>query len=64
MTCLGSKTIEYVEKYNTEQNMWFTINSMNLNRSALGACVLPGLSNAKDYSYVYKSLTLGLPEAS
>lgn len=64
MNCLGAKTIEYVEKYNAEQNNWCTMTSMNLNRSALGACVLPGLSNAKDYSSVYKSLTSVLPEAS
>lgn len=29
---------------------------MNLNRSALGACVVAGLENAREYSYLSKAL--------
>lgn len=51
----GSTTINYVECYDAEANEWFDAAPMNLNRSALSACVISGLSNARDYSLVGRS---------
>lgn len=51
----GSTTINFVECYDTEANEWFDAAPMNLNRSALSACVLSGLPNARDYSYIGKN---------
>jgi kelch-like protein 10 len=48
----GTTTIPYVECYDGVQNEWFDAAHMNLNRSALAACVLRGLPNARDYSYL------------
>ncbi|XP_026464876.1 kelch-like protein 10 [Ctenocephalides felis] len=52
----GTTTISYVEVYDPETNDWFDCTSMNLNRSALSACVLSGLPNTREYSYLSKSL--------
>lgn len=51
----GSTTINYVECYDADANEWFDAAPMNLNRSALSACVIRGLSNAREYSYVGRS---------
>lgn len=51
----GSTTINYVECYDAEANEWFDAAPMNLNRSALSACVISGLPNAREYSYVGRS---------
>lgn len=51
----GSTTINYVECYDADANEWFDAAPMNLNRSALSACVISGLSNARDYSLVGRS---------
>lgn len=48
----GSTTVSYVEYYDTETNQWYETSPMNLNRSALSACIISGLPNAKDYSVV------------
>ncbi|XP_063993173.1 kelch-like protein 10 isoform X2 [Diachasmimorpha longicaudata] len=47
-------TITYVECYDADANEWYDVAPMNLNRSGFGACVLLGLSNAKEYSYLSK----------
>ncbi|XP_022920023.1 kelch-like protein 10 isoform X2 [Onthophagus taurus] len=51
----GSTTINFVECYDPENNEWFDAAPMNLNRSALSACVISGLPNAKEYSLVGRS---------
>ena len=51
----GLGPIAYVECYDPDSNEWYDASPMNLNRSALGACVIAGLVNAKDYSYVSKA---------
>lgn len=51
----GSTTINYVEYLDTDTHEWTDAASMNLNRSALSACVISGLSNSKDYSYLDRS---------
>lgn len=48
----GSTTINYVEYYDTESNEWYDAASMNVSRSALSACVVHGLPNAKDYTFL------------
>lgn len=48
----GSTTVSFVEYYDTESNNWFDTSPMNLNRSALSACIISGLPNAKEYSMV------------
>ncbi|XP_017774003.1 PREDICTED: kelch-like protein 10 isoform X2 [Nicrophorus vespilloides] len=53
----GSTTINYVECYDSEANEWFDAAPMNLNRSALSACVISGLQNAKDYSLLGRSVS-------
>ncbi|CAG5102462.1 Similar to KLHL10: Kelch-like protein 10 (Homo sapiens) [Cotesia congregata] len=59
----GYTTIADVECYDPETNEWYDASSMNLNRSALSACVIPGLSNAKDYSYLSKTKNFGQGQA-
>lgn len=44
-----------MECYDAETNSWYGASPMNLNRSALSACVISGLPNAKDYSMVGRS---------
>lgn len=48
----GSSTINFVEYYDTETDEWCNAASMNLNRSALSACVISGLTNAKRFTYL------------
>ncbi|XP_074111306.1 kelch-like protein 10 [Cotesia typhae] len=59
----GYTTIADVECYDPETNKWYNASSMNLNRSALSACVIPGLSNAKDYSYLSRTKNFGQGQA-
>ena len=47
----GTTTIAHVECYDSESNEWFDATDMNINRSALSACVVAGLPNIKDYTY-------------
>jgi kelch-like protein 10 len=49
---LGSTTIASVECYDADSNEWYDASPMILNRSAVSACVLAGLPNAKEYSYM------------
>jgi kelch-like protein 10 len=59
---LGATTIPYVECYDSKVNEWFDASHMNLNRSALSACVVPNLPNAREYSYLHRiSELLGIP---
>lgn len=51
----GSTTINYVEYFDLETGEWMDAASMNLNRSALSACVISGLPNSKDYSFLDRS---------
>ncbi|XP_069702649.1 kelch-like protein 10 [Periplaneta americana] len=55
----GSTTIAYVECYDADSNEWYDATPMNLNRSALSACVLAGLPNKKEYSYLSKVQEIG-----
>ncbi|KAK7863877.1 hypothetical protein R5R35_007211 [Gryllus longicercus] len=55
----GTTTIAYVECYDAETNEWYDASPMNLNRSALSACVIPGLPNAREYSYLSKAQEIG-----
>ncbi|XP_044765386.1 kelch-like protein 10 isoform X2 [Coccinella septempunctata] len=48
----GSTTINYVEYYDPESNEWLDASSMNLNRSALSVCVVSGLPNSREYSFL------------
>ncbi|XP_035707332.1 kelch-like protein 10 [Folsomia candida] len=58
----GATTIPYVECYDSKVNEWFDGSHMNLNRSALSACVVTNLPNARDYSYLHRiQELLGLP---
>ena len=41
-----------MECYDGENNEWFDAAHMNLNRSALNACVMKGLMNGREYSYL------------
>jgi len=60
----GTTTIPYVEGYDSSLNVWVDAAHMNLNRSALAACVLRGLPNARDYSYLSRvQEILGLESA-
>ncbi|CAG7834922.1 unnamed protein product [Allacma fusca] len=44
----GTTTIPYVECYDGDNNEWFDAAHMNLNRSALNACVMRGLINGQE----------------
>jgi kelch-like protein 10 len=48
----GSTTVAYVERYDVDSSEWYDAHPMILNRSALRACVLAGLPNARQYSYL------------
>lgn len=58
----GSSTIAYVECYDADYNEWYDASPMNLSRSALSACVIAGLANAREYSYLGKARDLGQGE--
>ncbi|XP_043677312.1 kelch-like protein 10 [Vespula pensylvanica] len=60
----GTTTIAYVECYDADSNEWYDASPMNLNRSALSACVISGLSNAREYSYLSKVRDLGQGQAT
>ncbi|OAD52540.1 Kelch-like protein 10 [Eufriesea mexicana] len=60
----GSTTIAYAECYDPDSNEWYDASPMNLNRSALSACVIAGLANAREYSYHGKARDLGQGQAS
>jgi len=51
---IGTTTIPYVECYDSDVNEWFDGAPMNLNRSALSACVVKNLPNSHEYSYLYR----------
>lgn len=51
----GSTTINFVECYDPDADEWFDAAPMNLNRSALNACVISGLPNARDYALAGRS---------
>lgn len=48
----GTTTIAYVESYDVVTNEWYDASPMNLNRSALSACVVDAIPNAREYSFV------------
>ncbi|XP_004931595.1 kelch-like protein 10 [Bombyx mori] len=52
----GSTTIPLVECYDGDTLEWYDAAPMNLNRSALSACVLAGLPNARSFSYLAKAV--------
>lgn len=52
----GSTTIPHVECYDGDTLEWYDAAPMNLNRSALSACVLTGLPNARSFSYLAKAV--------
>lgn len=54
--CTGSTTIPHVECYDGDTLEWYDAAPMNLNRSALSACVLSGLPNARSFSYLAKAV--------
>ncbi|XP_076639357.1 kelch-like protein 10 [Colletes latitarsis] len=60
----GSTTVAYAECYDADSNEWYDASPMNLSRSAMSACVLAGLANAREYSYQGKARDLGQEQAS
>ncbi|XP_046968333.1 kelch-like protein 10 [Vanessa cardui] len=52
----GSTTIPHVECYDGDTLEWYDAAPMNLTRSALSACVLAGLPNARSFSYLAKAV--------
>ncbi|XP_049771594.1 kelch-like protein 10 [Schistocerca cancellata] len=48
----GFTTIPYVERYDIRDNRWDVVEKMGLHRSALAACVVSGLSNSYEYSFI------------
>lgn len=60
----GSTTINYVEYYDPESNQWFDAASMNLNRSALSVCVISGLPNSREYSFLGRLCDTSKPASS
>lgn len=48
----GSTTIPDVECYDEQRDQWEDVTSMNVNRSALSACVLRDLVNGREYSFL------------
>ncbi|CAH0729985.1 unnamed protein product, partial [Brenthis ino] len=52
----GNTTIPHVECYDGDTLEWYDAAPMNLTRSALSACVLAGLPNARSFSYLAKAV--------
>lgn len=52
----GTTTIPHVECYDGDTLEWYDAAPMNLNRSALSACVIAGLPNARAFSYLAKAV--------
>ncbi|XP_045766554.1 kelch-like protein 10 isoform X2 [Maniola jurtina] len=52
----GSTTIPHVECYDGDTSEWYDAAPMNLTRSALSACVIAGLPNARSFSYLAKAV--------
>lgn len=48
-----------MEYYDNESNEWYDAASMNVSRSALSACVIHGLPNAKDYTFLRRNSEIG-----
>ncbi|CAN8010488.1 unnamed protein product, partial [Ixodes pacificus] len=48
----GTTTVPFVECYDAKLNSWRRVTDMNINRSALGACVAINLPNSKEFSVV------------
>ncbi|XP_073532630.1 kelch-like protein 10 [Phyllobates terribilis] len=46
----GFTTTSNVECYNETTNEWYDVRGMNIYRSALSCCVVPGLINIRDYA--------------
>ncbi|KAM8972338.1 kelch-like protein 10 [Pelodytes ibericus] len=46
----GFMTTSNVECYDDKSEEWYDANDMSVNRSALSCCVVPGLSNVREYS--------------
>lgn len=47
----GTKTIDKVEYFDSQLNSWISTSDMNVNRSALGSCVVSDLPNVHFYTY-------------
>ncbi|XP_061199242.1 kelch-like protein 10 [Neopsephotus bourkii] len=45
----GYRTIPTAERYDEKANEWHNIKDMNIFHSSLSCCVVPGLSNIRDY---------------
>ncbi|RWS11357.1 kelch-like protein 10 [Dinothrombium tinctorium] len=52
----GVTTISAVECYDPSTNLWQDMWNMNLHRSALSACCVPDLPNAKEYTWLRREL--------
>lgn len=50
----GTSTTFNVECYDHRSNEWYEATDMNIYRSALAACVIPGLPNTKDYIHPHR----------
>ncbi|VVD04922.1 unnamed protein product [Leptidea sinapis] len=53
---VSSTTIPHVECYDGDTMEWYDAAPMNLTRSALSACVIAGLPNARSFSYLAKAV--------
>lgn len=52
MSITGTTTVPFVECYDGKTNSWKRVTDMNINRSALGACVAINLPNSREFSIV------------
>ncbi|XP_066583829.1 kelch-like protein 10 [Prorops nasuta] len=59
----GTTTIASVECFDVDSNEWYDAAPMNLTRSGLSACVIAGLPNAREYSYLSKAENIGQGQA-
>lgn len=50
----GTSTTFNVECYDQKTNEWYEATDMNIYRSALAACVIPGLPNTRDYIHPHR----------
>ncbi|PIO31251.1 hypothetical protein AB205_0100530 [Aquarana catesbeiana] len=46
----GFRTTFEAEYYDRKTNEWYGVHNMNIHRSALDCCILPGLPNIRDYA--------------
>ncbi len=55
----GTHTVPHTECYDAVNNEWYDATDMNINRSALKACIIRDLPNITDFTHYGHSKDMG-----